>query len=120
MSIENDVQARLDELDALAESEFQHHIEKDKRAAVSLDLQIETLAGQIERTDVDIERAYDAIRGQMVAIKKWVYLNDSRKQFLTLLEMFRDELENGKDVTDEHTFDPHVENFIEQTLKGEK
>lgn len=117
MSIENDIQAHLARLDAEAESEFQHHVETSKRSAVTLDTQIESLTNQIERTNEDIERAYQAIKSNMVSIKKWVYMNESKQQLLTLLEMFRDELENGKDVTDEHEFDPHVENFIEN-LKG--
>ncbi|WP_248499317.1 hypothetical protein, partial [Staphylococcus aureus] len=94
-----------------AQEEGDHYLETDKRATHSLDSQIEAYQKYCDRNTEDIERAYSSIQANLIMIRKKEIETESMKRFIALLETFREDLQNGVDVSDEYpdldmTLDP--------------
>lgn len=103
----NDMLTRLAQMKATAQEEGDHYLETDKRATHSLDSQIEAYQKYCDRNTEDIERAYSSIQANLIMIRKKEIETESMKRFIALLETFREDLQNGVDVTDEYPdFDP--------------
>lgn len=98
----NDMLMRLAQMKSEAMEEGDKYLETNKRATYSLDNQIEQYKKYHDRNTENIEHAYSSIRANLIAIRKWEIENESMGRFIALLEMFRTELEEGVDVTEEY------------------
>ncbi len=99
----NDMLMRLAQMKSEAMEEGDRYLETNKRATYSLDNQIEQYKKYYDRNTENIEHAYSSIRSNLIAIRKWEIENESMGRFIALLEMFRTDLEDGVDVTDEYS-----------------
>ncbi len=110
-NLSSDMLTRLAQMKSEAMEEGEHYLESNKRATYSLDNQIEQYKKYHDRNTENIEHAYSSIRSNLIAIRKWEIENESMGRFIGLLETFREELEDGVDVSDEYPelnleFDP--------------
>lgn len=107
-TIEQGMLTRLAQMKNQAFEEGQRYLEADKRATYSLDNQIDKYKSYENRLHENIEHAYSSIEANLIAIRKWEIESESMNRFITLLETFREDLQNGVDVTEE--YEPFVHN----------
>lgn len=101
-SVEQGMLTRLAQMKTQAFEEGQRFLETNKHATYSLDNQIDKYKSYDNRLQENIEHAYSSIESNLIAIRKWEIESESMNRFIILLETFREELEDGKDVSKEY------------------